>query len=103
MAPTMFVTVEIKEDMIDEFLEVMKEDVDGSMNRENGGCLTFYVHRDIEQKNKFYFYEMYKDAGAAAAHKETPHYKKWAAFKEKGGVLSQAVSKMDMLMGGHGP
>ena len=58
MPLAMLVTVEIKEDAIARFLEIMKEDVEGSLTRENGGCLCFDVNRDLEQANKFYFYEM---------------------------------------------
>lgn len=41
----------------------------------------------------------YKDTAAVAFHKEQDHYKLWAHFKERGGVLSQDVVKMEGLMG----
>ena len=41
----------------------------------------------------------YKDMDAIAKHKETPHYKMWAKFKEEGNVLTQTVLKMDVQMG----
>lgn len=55
---TIMVTVTIKEDMLEEFLKVMQEDVAGSLERENGGCLRFDVLRDPSTPNKFMFYEM---------------------------------------------
>ena len=95
-----FVTVEIKEDMITEFLEVMNEDAIES--RKEDGCLRFDLLKDKEQANKFHFYEAYTSADALAVHKETPHYKKWAAFKEKGGVLSQVLDALHSGTHGRG-
>ena len=42
----------------------------------------------------YHFYEIYKDEGCMAAHKETAHYKAWADFKAAGGVESQRVIKV---------
>lgn len=68
MAPiAVAVTVVIKEDMVERFLEVMKEDVVGSLERENGGCLRFDVLRDPSTPNKYMFYEMCAHAHAARA------------------------------------
>ena len=35
----------------------------------------------VEGGCKYHFYEVYKDAEAAAFHKTTEHYKAWADFK----------------------
>ena len=45
---------------------------------------------------RFYFYEMYTDADAAALHKTLPHYLAWADFKKdaRNPVISQSVVKM---------
>eukprot|EP00440_Ansanella_granifera_P047664 gb/GFBE01051627.1/.p1 GENE.gb/GFBE01051627.1/~~gb/GFBE01051627.1/.p1 ORF type:complete len:145 (+),score=38.51 gb/GFBE01051627.1/:1-435(+) len=90
---TMVVEVVIKPDRIDDFLAALKVDAEGSRKEE--GCLRFDLLRDKEDANKFVFYEVYKDAEAAAVHKETPHYKAWADFKATGGVVSQTALKMD--------
>jgi autoinducer 2-degrading protein len=79
--------------MLEEFIEVMKKDKHLSLTTENGGCLHFEVLRDPASPNTFHFFEMYRDAEAAAAHRLTEHYNMWAAFKAKGGVLSQSVIK----------
>lgn len=90
------VTLEIKEDRVDDFLKAMEEDATKSRNKElDPGCGRFDLLRDRENPNKFYFYEAYVDDAALATHKETDHYKVWAAFKESGGVVSQAVMKLE--------
>ena len=89
------VTVEIKEDRIDDFLTAMKVDVEGS--RTEAGCLRFDLLRDQADPNTFVFYEVYKDADAVAVHKATPHFAVWSEFKATGGVVSQTAMKMDAI------
>jgi len=90
---TMFVTVEVKPERVDEFLEVMNIDTEGS--RKEPGCMRFDLLRSSDKDNVFHFYEAYKDADAIAFHKEQPHYQKWADFKASGGIVdgSQTVAK----------
>ena len=53
--------------------------VDVLESRKEEGCLRFDL---LDQGNGVYsFYEVYKDAEAAAYHKTLPHYKGWADFK----------------------
>ena len=86
------VAVTIKPDRRDEFLKVMHADAQGS--RGEPDCLRFDLLVDNEDPNKFYFYEVYKNANDAMDfHKAQPHYKAWTEFKESGGVLSQEASK----------
>ena len=94
---TLVVSVEIKEDRIQDFLKVIEEDAIGSRTKEGGGCLRFDVIRDKGASNKFTFYEVYKDEAAALRHKEFPHFKIWSDFKATGGVLSQSVVKGDNI------
>ncbi|CAD7941786.1 unnamed protein product [Amoebophrya sp. A120] len=91
MSVAIFVTVEILEDRLDEFREVM--DLDVTESRKEPACLRFDLLQSADSPLKFHFYEIYKDADGLAAHKETPHYKKWVAFKESGGVASQTAQK----------
>ena len=74
-------SVQIPHDKVAEFLEVMKADAIGSRKEE--GCIRFDLLEGAtgEDGVTFYFYEVYKDAEAAAFHKTTDHYKKWATFK----------------------
>ena len=85
--------MEVAEEHIGEFLSVMKADVDGS--RDESGCLRFDLLHNPEKRNQFVFYEAYEDLDAVDKHKETPHYKAWAAFKEKGHIINQSVLKLD--------
>jgi autoinducer 2-degrading protein len=78
MVPVL-VEVEVKPERLDEFLEVMRQDAVGS--RTEPGCLRFDVMQDQENPCKFVFYEVYKDAAAAAAHRDYPHFKLWTDFK----------------------
>ena len=94
------VSVQIKEDRIDDFLKVIEEDAIGSRERENGGCLRFDVLRDQSDPTKFVFYEVYKDDAAAARHRETPHFQLWTDFKASGGVVSQSAVKADAIFFG---
>mmetsp|Transcript_7017 Transcript_7017/g.11787 ORF Transcript_7017/g.11787 Transcript_7017/m.11787 type:complete len:120 (+) Transcript_7017:725-1084(+) len=80
------VTVEIKEDCLDKFMEVMK--YDAKQSRLETGCYRFDLLRDADKPNRFVFYEVYKSLDAFQFHKETEHYASWAKFNEEtGGVL----------------
>jgi quinol monooxygenase YgiN len=87
------VDAEIHPDRIDEFLKVMEEDAAGS--RAEPGCIRFDVVQNMEQKNKFMFYEVYKDTEAVDFHKKQPHFKLWTDFKESGGVVKSVSHKCD--------
>mmetsp|Transcript_43551 Transcript_43551/g.81837 ORF Transcript_43551/g.81837 Transcript_43551/m.81837 type:complete len:224 (+) Transcript_43551:58-729(+) len=90
------VTVEIKEDRIEDFLKAMEDDVTNSRDKtKDPGCLRFDLLHSREQANKFIFYEAYESDEAAAFHKTTDHYKSWADFKASGGVLSQTAQKVE--------
>ena len=43
------------------------------------GCLRFDVLQEPDDPTRFVLYEAYRDAAAAAAHKETSHYLAWRA------------------------
>ena len=66
-------------------------------SRKEPGCLRFDLLKNQSADNKFTFYEAYVSAEAVVFHKEQPHYKAWAAFKESGGVISQTAEKHDCL------
>jgi autoinducer 2-degrading protein len=72
------VEVNVKPERLNDFLDLIKYDAEHSENDEPG-CLRFDVLRDTEDAHKFFYYEVYKDAGARAAHRETPHFKRYAA------------------------
>lgn len=80
-----FVTVKVKPERLDDFLEAIEEDARGSREDEPG-CLRFDVLRDAEDQNTFYFYEIYRDAEAQKAHRTMPHYQGWLAIRDGGGL-----------------
>ena len=55
-AIAIIVDVEIQPERLDEFLEVMKVDAEGSRTEE--GCLRFDFLQDQENPNRFFFYEV---------------------------------------------
>merc|ERR1712070_762164 len=93
---SVMVTLDIKEEAVEDFLKAMEVDVLGSRDKEaDPGCLRFDLLRVQDKPNQFIFYEHYVDEAALTFHKTTPHYKAWADFKAKGTVESQTVVKLE--------
>jgi len=84
------VDVEVKPERRDEFMEVMQKDAEGS--RKEPGCLRFDFIECVDNPNRFFFYEVYKDAAAVDFHKAQPHFTPWTEFK-KTGVVSSVSAK----------
>ena len=70
------VTIQIKPEYRDAFMEPMLDDARGSVENEPG-CLRFDVVQDLEDPNRIHIYEVYRDEAAIEAHRQMPHYKKW--------------------------
>jgi quinol monooxygenase YgiN len=47
-------------------------------SRRESGCLMYQVHRHKSEAGRFFIYEQYKDDDALEAHRQTPHFLKWA-------------------------
>ena len=73
----MVVEVHIKPEARDRFLAVIRDDAMHS-EADEPGCLRFDVLQDEEDPDRFYYYEVYRDEAARAAHRETPHYRRYA-------------------------
>ena len=73
-----FVTVKVKPDKRQQFLEVIEHDTIAS-ERDEPGCMRFNVLQDADDENTYYFYEVYKDETAFQAHTQTPHLQAWRA------------------------
>lgn len=90
------VSVEIKPETTKEFREAMKIDAEGS--RTEPACHRFDVLQDKSNPNKYLFYEVYDNDGAAIDfHRSQPHFKAWGDFKAKYGIVSQSVVKTDAV------
>jgi quinol monooxygenase YgiN len=72
------VTIQVKSEHVSEFLDVVRYDAEHS-EQDEPGCLRFDVIQDRDDKNRFYFYEVYRDERALEAHRQTPHFKLYAA------------------------
>jgi autoinducer 2-degrading protein len=71
------VTLQVKPEHVAEFLEIARYDAEHS-ERDELGCLRFDVIQDRDDSRRFYFYEVYRDEAAMAAHRETGHFKHYA-------------------------
>ena len=73
---SIFVTITIKSEFRERFIEASFGDATGSVKNEPG-CFRFDVHEDESKPNIFYLYEVYTDQAAFEAHTKTPHYLQW--------------------------
>jgi autoinducer 2-degrading protein len=71
------VTIPVKPEFVAQFIDVARYDAEHS-EKDEEGCLRFDVIQDRDDANRFYFYEVYRDDAALAAHRETPHFKYYA-------------------------
>ena len=69
------VHVKVLPDHIDAFIQASTENHLESVKEH--GNLRFDLLRSEDDPTRFVLYEAYVDQGAAAAHKDTPHYLKW--------------------------
>jgi autoinducer 2-degrading protein len=86
-----FITVKIKPELRDRFLEVIEHDATASV-RDEPGCLRFEVLQDASDPDTYYFFEVYADEAAFNAHRETPHFAMWnEASKE---LLQEPLARL---------
>jgi (4S)-4-hydroxy-5-phosphonooxypentane-2,3-dione isomerase len=88
----LLVTIQIKPEFRDNFIESMLGDAIGSVEDEPG-CLRFDVIQDEADANKIYLYEVYKDDAAFQAHTQAPHYTKWRDTVKDWFAAPTAVSR----------
>jgi (4S)-4-hydroxy-5-phosphonooxypentane-2,3-dione isomerase len=69
------VEVHVKPDGVDAFLRATRDNAAHSL--EEPGVARFDVVQDAGDPTRFVLVEAYRDAAAAAAHKETAHYRAW--------------------------
>ncbi len=78
--PVTLVYVNVKEEYIDNFIEITKYNCENSRNEE--GNIRFDLLQNVDDPKKFTLYEHFRDKNAVDFHKTTEHYKKWAATVE---------------------
>ncbi|HEX4214240.1 MAG TPA: putative quinol monooxygenase [Candidatus Dormibacteraeota bacterium] len=88
-----FVTVKVKPERLDTFLEVIENDAICSP-RDEPGCIRFEVFQNRADAHTYHFFEMYRDEEALQAHRETPHFAKW---QEASGEVLQEPPTREVL------
>ena len=76
-----WVKVRIHPDQRERFLQGIETDALGS-ERDEPGCVRFNVLQDSADEDVYYFYEVYEDEAAFAAHQRAPHYAAWRAVAD---------------------
>lgn len=74
----LWVKVRIKPQECERFLNAIEVDAIGS-ERDEPGCLCFNVLQDQQDRNVYYFMEVYRDEAALEQHRAAPHYAVWRA------------------------
>jgi len=69
------VDVRVKPEVVEAFRTATL--ANASASRKEPGVVRFDVVQDLEDAARFVLVEVYRDAAAAAAHKETAHYAAW--------------------------
>ena len=69
------VHVHVKPECVEAFQAATR--VNARLSLLETGVLQFEVLQQADDPARFVLVEVYRDAGAAAAHKETPHYPVW--------------------------
>ena len=95
---SLVVQMEVRPGRREEFLAGMSANAEASV-RDEPGCLRFDVCSVAGDPDRFVLYELYTDAEAFAAHKESPHFVRWRAIAEQ--VLAGQVNTPGELLVTH--
>ena len=76
-----WVKVKVKSDGLEKFLHAIEVDALGSEGDEPG-CMRFNVLQDANDELTYYFYEVYENEAALAAHRAATHYAVWSAARD---------------------
>lgn len=68
--------VQLKEGMVDRFMEIASPVIEGSNAEE--GCISYQLFQDPFNKNRFSIIEEWKGQAAIDFHFSTPHFKAFA-------------------------
>ena len=76
-----FVTIEVKPEHVEEFIEATVIEGRGTVGGEQG-VFQFHMLTDEDRPNVFCFFEIFRDAAAWETHRETENFKIWRARVE---------------------
>ncbi len=79
---SLLVQVEVRPEDREEFLAAIRTNAESSV-RDEPGCHRFDVSAVEGEETRFLLYELYDDAEAFAAHKQTPHFHAWRQVAER--------------------
>jgi quinol monooxygenase YgiN len=74
---TLVVHILIKAEHVEDFRQATIENARNSL--QEPGVVQFDVLQQSDDPTRFVLYEVYRDTAATVAHKETAHYRAWAA------------------------
>ena len=72
----LLVTVHVKPEHLTEFLAAARDNAEHAVADEPG-CLRFDIVQSRDDAHSFRFFEVYRDDAALAAHRQTPHFKRY--------------------------
>lgn len=72
---------EVKPEMVDKFLTEVEDLV--TKSRAEEGCISYTLYADVKEKNKFFFFEEWKDQAAIDAHFNAEHFKKFGELMDE--------------------
>ena len=79
---SLVVQMEVRPGFREEFLAGVTANAEASVQDEPG-CLRFDVSSVDGDENRFLLYELYVDADAFAAHKQTEHFVEWRKIADR--------------------
>ena len=69
--------IDVKPGETNKYLTALREN--GAEAVKEPGCRVFNIHVRANDPNHVFIYEVYENAAALEAHRQTPHFKKYAA------------------------
>jgi quinol monooxygenase YgiN len=76
----LIVHAQVKPEFVDAFIAATR--INAQESAKEAGVARFDFLQQKDDPTRFALYEVYHDADAAAAHKQTAHYNEWAAKAE---------------------
>ena len=93
---SIFVTIDVKEEFVDQFAAASLEDARGSVEDEPL-CYRFDISQDEAVSTRFYLYEVYADEKAFQYHLTTPHFLTWKNQVEPWFVSEPEILRMSSV------
>lgn len=78
MSVYLIATVQSKPEYTIEVLQVLQHMV--AETQEEAACIEYHLHRDLEDENRFIFYEIWESEAGLKLHNEQPYIRAFAAM-----------------------